>query len=347
MGVWYITRESVKAALDIKETARSNGRIDECIEQASRTVEGILHRRFYPELDTRYFDWPNRQYARPWRLWLDANEVISATELVAGGVTIPPSDYFLRRADGLEEPPYDHIEIDLSSNAAFSSGETSQRAIALTATFGYDARSAGAGALAEALDDSEVGVDVTDGSVGVGAILLVGSERMIVTGKSMLDTGQDTAASLAAQKNVETVAVASGAALNVGEIILIDAEKMLIVEIAGNNLIVKRAWDGSTLAAHESGADVYAPRTLTVERGALGTTAAAHNTAAAITRHIVPGPVAEFTMELTLTALGLGQAGYSSSSGSGESQRPTRRSGESQVRKDAKATYGRSRMGAV
>jgi hypothetical protein len=48
---------------------------------------------------------------------------------------------------------------------------------------------------------------------------------------------------------------------------------MLIDDIAGNTLIVKRGWDGTVLAAHTTGATIYAPRTLTVTRGALGTTA--------------------------------------------------------------------------
>src|SRR5690606_22447868 len=56
---WYTTRETVKAALDYKETARNDAQVDRAIESASRAVEGLLHRRFYPETATRYFDWPN------------------------------------------------------------------------------------------------------------------------------------------------------------------------------------------------------------------------------------------------------------------------------------------------
>ena len=32
MGIWYITREAVKAALDIKDTSRSDGQVDRAIE---------------------------------------------------------------------------------------------------------------------------------------------------------------------------------------------------------------------------------------------------------------------------------------------------------------------------
>ena len=47
---------------------------------------------------------------------------------------------------------------------------------------------------------------------------------------------------------------------------------MLITDIAGNNLIVKRQKSGSTLAAH-TGSTIYAPRQVTITRGDLGTTA--------------------------------------------------------------------------
>lgn len=44
----YCTRQDVKRALDVHETARSNGQVDRAVEAASRTIEGVLHRRFYP-----------------------------------------------------------------------------------------------------------------------------------------------------------------------------------------------------------------------------------------------------------------------------------------------------------
>ena len=65
----------------------------------------------------------------------------------------------------------------------------------------------------------------------------------------MLATGQTLQApGLTDRANAETVPVTNGAAIAVGETILIDAERMLTVDIAGNNLIVKRGFDGSTLA---------------------------------------------------------------------------------------------------
>lgn len=339
MGVWYTTREDVKSAPDFAETARNNGQVDRAIESASRAIEGRLHRRFYPWTGTRTFDWPNDQNAKPWRLWLNQHDIISTTTVVAGGTTIDAADYFLRPDDG---PPYTHIEIDQASSAAFASGDTHQRSISITGVFGHSADEDPAGALAEALDASETGVDVTDSAtIGVGSIIRVEDERMIVTGKSMLDTGQNTGGALTAAVSNTTVPVTTGSAYTVGETILVDAERMLIVDIAGNNLVVKRAWDGSTLAAHNSGADIYAPRTLTVTRGALGTTAAAHDTASAVTVHVVPGTVAELCVAVAIDTLLQRSAGYARTVGAGDNVREASGRGLRQMWADAITAYGR------
>ena len=93
----------------------------------------------------------------------------------------------------------------------------------------------------------------------------------------MLDSTYNVQSDMTAQQNNVTIS-ASGSGFNVGEVILVDSERMLIVDIAGNYLTVKRAWDGSVLAIHSTGADIYTLRLLTVTRGALGTTAGTHDT---------------------------------------------------------------------
>jgi hypothetical protein len=321
LGIWYATREDVMRAVDSKETARNAGQIDRGLEAASRSIDVLCHRTFYPQIATKSFDWPNTQQAAPWRLWLDANELISVTTLSSGGTTIPSTDYFLEpNAYG---PPYNRLEIDLSSSAAFGGGDTHQRDITITGLWaGCAVDESEVGTIAEALDASETGVDVdgaTSAAVGVGSVLRVDSERMTVTGRTMLDTGQNLGGNLDAKASTVTVPVASAAGFAVDESILIDAERMLIVDIAGTNLIVKRGWDGSVLAAHTTGADIYAPRTLTVTRGAVGTTAAAHNTAAAVYRWDPPSPVQTLAIAEVLNLLGLEQASYSVALRAGES----------------------------
>lgn len=288
--VWYTTRESVQDAFDVREAAHRSAQIDSAIASASDDIDGWLNRHKHglaPRTATRYFNWPRRDFSESYRLWLDENEAISVSTLTAGGATISSSDYFLEPVNS--GPPYTYIEIDLSSSAAFASGTTAQRAVSVTGLWGISDDQVPAGALAEALDASETAVDVTDGSlVGVGSVLLVDSERMLVTGRSSLSSGQTLSSAMNALKSDQTVDVADGTQLHVGELLVVDSERMRIVDITGNNATVIRAYDGSTLAAHSLGATVYVQRTLTVERGALGSTAATHLTATAITVWDVP-----------------------------------------------------------
>ncbi|MFI1472037.1 hypothetical protein [Streptomyces wuyuanensis] len=345
MSIWYATREDIKGALDSKETARSNAQIDRALESASRGVEALCHRRFYPELATKHFDWPDGQRARPWRLWLNDSEVISVTSLSSGGTTIAGADYFLE--PNTSGPPYNRIEIDLDSSAAFGGGSTHQRDVTITGLFGYRDDETSVGTLASAVASASASTVTVSGAasavLGVGSVLRVDSERLLVTARAMADTGQNLAADIDLQMKTTAVPVADGTAFGVGEVILIDAERMLIVDIAGNTLIVKRAWDGFPNAAHTSGADIYAARSLTVARGALGTTAATHDSGATVHRWDPPGPVRSLTIGETLNTLTLEQAGYSLVLRSGEtgSERNRDQRGLNALREQVYTSHGR------
>lgn len=339
MGIWYTTRETVKSALDVKETARSNSQVDKAIESASRAVEGLLHRKFYPMTDTKYFDWPNPQRARAYRLWLDEHEVLSVSSLTSGGETITSDEYFL---EPINDPPYDRIELDIATTSGFEVGDTWQRSIVVTGVWGYSQDTEPAGSLNEDLDASQTGVDVTDsGIIGVGQVVKIDSEYMLVTGKRMVDTSVNTGGALTSAKNDVTIAVADGTVFNVDEVLLIDSERMLIVDIAGNNLTVIRAYDGSVLASHDAGADIYAPRTLTVQRGSLGSTAATHTTSTAISKLVIPGLVEELCIAYALNNLLQRQSGYARVAGAGESAREFTGRGIRDIESDAMMRYGR------
>jgi hypothetical protein len=343
MGLpWYCTREDVKRALDSAETARNNDQVDRAIEASSRSVEAQMRRMFYPLQATRYFDWPDRRYPTPWRLWFGEHDAISLTTVVAGGTTLAGTAWLLRPEN--TGPPFTHLEVDLSSSSAFAAGNTHQRAIAATGLWGYNVDEEAAGSLAAAISStSATTVDVTDSNaIGVGQIIRVDSERMLVTGKAMLTTGQtlQTTALTASAANV-TVNVTAGISYTVGEILLLDSERMLVVDIAGNDLTVKRAWDGTVLAAHNTGVTVFAPRRLTVTRGALGTTAATHSISTSIQRYAVPGLIHNLTVAEALGALGAETAGYARTRtrGTGAGQPVT--SSIQDLRDDAYAAHGR------
>lgn len=321
-GIWYATREDVKTALDVKGTARNNQQIARALEDASRDAEALCHRRFYPVVATRYYDWPMRPSGAytPWILRLNQSELISLTTVTSGGHAIPLDDINLE--PNRSGPPYSRMEIKLSTDAAYGGGATYQRDVTISGVWGYRLTETTLGATVEALDDSETGIDVdaaTSAAVGVGSILRVDSERMLVTERQQLDTGQTVAGSgLTAQANSVSLTVQSGAAFAVGETILIDAERMRVDDIAGTTLIVKRGWDGTVLAAHSVGATIYAPRTLTVTRGALGTTAATHANTSTVYRFDPPGPVRQLVVAEAINALTSEAAGYSRGLRSGE-----------------------------
>jgi hypothetical protein len=338
--VWYCTLGQVKGALDVAETARSDAQISRAIASASRSIEALLHRRFYPFTATRYFDWPDPGRRTVWRLWLDDHELISVSALVAGGVTIPPTDYFLEPVNS--GPPYTHLEIDLASSSAFQSGSTHQRAIAITGVFGHSAEEESAGTLAAALADTTGTVaNISDATqIGVGSIIRVDSERMLVTAKAWLDTGQNASALTSSSSDVSITGVTADT-VHLGEVILVDSERMLVVDVAGTTLTVKRAWDGSVLAAHSGGADIYAPRTLQIVRGALGTTAATHLNAAAIYRHLVPDLVRDLCIAEAINQLQQETAAYARIVGEGEGAREGTGRGLFDLRRDTIAAYGR------
>ncbi|MEU2730113.1 hypothetical protein ABZ650_20590 [Streptomyces griseoviridis] len=341
---WYATREEIKAELDVKETARSNGRIDRALADATDAVHGLTHRVFYPVLTTRRFDWPPRMGSTPWILRLGSNEVISVTSLASGPVAIPAAAYLLRRGDDLDEPPYTRIELRLGSSASFGNGDTSQEDIAVVGLFGYRNDETPVGALAapvQSTADTTITVDgPASAALGVGSLLRVGEERMIVTGRRQLDTGQGFGDSMGSINSDVSIGVADGTAYAVGETILRDSERMLVTEIAGNTLTVQRAWDGSILAAHTDSA-IYAPRVLTVTRGALGTTAATHTSGSTVARWDAPGGVRQLCLAEALVDLLQGRSGYARTAGSGDNERETSGKGIADLRDRVYARYGR------
>ncbi|MFE7973005.1 hypothetical protein [Streptomyces shenzhenensis] len=346
MTPWYTTREEIKAELDLKETARSNARIDRALADATEAVHGLTHRVFYPTLATRRFDWPPRTGMTPWILRLGSNEVISVTRLTSGTIEIPTDQYLLRRADDLDQPPYTRIELDMDSSASFGHGTTYQEDIAVTALFGYRNDETAAGTLTAPLGTTTgtfLTVDAaTSAAVGIGSLLRIDSERIIVRDRAQTDTGQTVAGSgLTNQNNNVTVTVQNGAGFAAGEAILIDGERMRVDDIAGNTLVVTRAWDGSTIAAHATGASVYAPRALTVERGALGTTAATHASGAPVARWDAPGPVRQLCLAEALVDLLQGRSGYARTAGAGENEREVSGRGLADLRARVYASHGR------
>lgn len=339
MSVFYATRDDFKSTLDFRESARNNAQIDRALDAASRAVELVTHRVFYPTKTTRTFDFPD-DYARSpsWRLWLDQNELVSATTITSGGTAV--TSYFLEpNNDG---PPYDRVEIDRGTNSVFSSGDTRQRAVSIVGVFGYDDSVYPVTTLAEALDAVETGIDVNNSAqCGVGALLTVGTEKMIVTAQTSLATGLTLSGNVAAQDNVVLIPFTGSGTVNAGELITVGSERMAVEDVLGSNIVVRRAADGSVLAAHVSTDVIYAPRTLTVERGALGTTAATASLSATVSRQRFPGLVIALALAEAENFYLQESSGYARVSGQGENATTFSQAGLNKLREQCRYQFGR------
>lgn len=344
MGIWYATRERVKSALGSKYTARDDQQIDDAIETSSRAAETLCKRaHFYPWLGTRTFDWPQPGVGgKSYELELGEHSLITLVSVTAGGDTLDVATIVPEPVNS--GPPFSILSIDTDTGTTFGAGTGgSQRRLAVVGLWGWNDDTRPAGALAEALDTSETGVDVTDSSmIGVGTLLRVDDERLVVTARTLLDTTQNLGAALDADNADDGVNLGDGTAFHIGEVITIDTERMLLVDIAGNVGTVKRAWDGTRLAAHLIGADIYAGRRLTVERAAAGTTAAEHDTATALTLWPPPAGIGTFTAAAAISQVENEQAGYARVTGEGEGAHETGGRQVESLAAQVRSGYGRT-----
>jgi hypothetical protein len=351
----YCTREMVKRALDIHETARNNVKVDRAIEAAADNTDGILHRRFWIEDTTCYWDWPNFQRSFPWRVWFDENELADTTVNVpvvtSGGNVIPAGDIFWGPWN--YSPPFTYLELNRSSSASFGQGATPQKDVAIAGTYGYWTRTDTIGTLTSGAGSADATVVVSDGSVaGTGSFLIVGTERMLVTNVTSAGTGQAIAATgtgLTTNSAADdTTTVADGAALNPDEILLVDSERMLVLDVTGNQVIVKRAWDGTRLAAHQAGAGIYAYRTLAVTRGAYGSTAASHSTGATVNVLRIPSLIRDLNVAEALVQVLQETGGYTDPQGEAAAAVANIGAGLPDKWDEAETRYGRkARLGVI
>jgi hypothetical protein len=335
----YANRESIKRALEINETARANSQIDRLLGSCSRSMDGELHRIFYPRIATLRWDWINVGSPTPWRLWLDDKELFSLTSLTSGGTSIPTNRIILYPNDG---PPYNRVEIDTSTSSSFTLGSTHQNAIVISGVYaGCALIFASIGGLVAGINSSVTNVLIPDGSlVGIGDLLKIEDEYLLVTNRGWVDSTQNLQSDMTASNSAVTVAVTDGTAFFVDEVILLNSERMLIVDVAGNNLTVKRAWDGSVLATH-SGSDIYVTRSLSVTRGAVGSTAAAHLISTAINRWAVPPLLNQRCIGEVLSGIEQEQSAYARVVGSGDNAFEARGIGLVDLRLQTCTVHGR------
>ncbi len=322
-------RAAIKAAMDWKGPDR-NYQIDRTIEAHSRRIEIAARRFFIPRTETRLYRWPGAGLGTRQVLWLD-QDLISVTTLLseaqnASPTTISASDYFLEPVNSA--PPFDRIEIDLSSSAAFTSGETPQRSISVAGLWGYNNNTRGVGTVVSGLASSASATTMACSDSGlltgvsVGDTLLIESEQIYVSQRThaALATPSPifTNGALTANQAEVSVTIDSGHGIADGEIILLESERIYVESSIATILTVKRAYDGSVLASHPDDTVVETFRSLTIERGVNGTTAATHADTTAISKQEPPFDIEQLCIAETIASLSQEGAAWGRSIGSGD-----------------------------
>ena len=349
----YSNRDEVMRAPDFKDSLLTTAQVDRALQSAADNIDGELHRHFYPYDGTLYFSWPNYQYAEPWKLRLDRHDLQCLTLLQSpgngggsGGQAIPLWQVFLEPVNKWRGFCYTRIELDRSSGATWNPGATPQHSVWATGTWAFTADADQVAVLASGVNASVTTLPLGNGALaGAGDVVIIGygrgdapfpaypgtagaiapyvGERCIVQDKAAADTGlaQSGAGCSTAGMADNILATTGDGTLNAGEVLLLDAERMLVEMITPAGAVVKRAWDGTVLAPH-SGAEVWAYRNLTVLRGELGTAAASWTEGTAVWKHRVPQLVADLSIAEASNQVAQEVALYSRTVGTGEGASP-------------------------
>jgi len=298
MPNWYVSLESIKNSAGIRGVDL-HSQVGSVIEDKSEEVREHTRRIFIPRTQTRVYRWTQREGVRSWVLDLD-EDLLSVTTLQtkaqdSSPTTIASSDFFLEPAN---EDRFHSIEIDLSSDAAFEAGVSSQRTISVAGSWGYSNTTKGAGTVDDSggISASDTTLVVSNASlIDVGDTLLIESEQIFVSDRDFAALGSvlinDASVTADLADNVITLDPSHGVLK--GEVMRLDSEKMLVESISTNDATVIRAYDGSVLATHANDTAVHINRTLTIERGVNGTTAATHADTTAISKYVVPARIRE------------------------------------------------------
>lgn len=323
MRALYTTRERIMRAADVKAVAYQSAEIDEANESAAIAIDRLCHRGdgtrpgFAPWTGTIEYDWPRSNNDSAYQFYLNQNSLVLASAITSGGQTVT-ADTFLRPETG---PPYSRIDLNQSTGSLLTIGSgVGQESLAVTGVWCGcvpDWR----GRPAWQLDGAPGAGDTTltlNAPLGVGDLIRLAGEHLFVTEKAWANSGQT--GTLTSSNAAVSLAVSDGSVFFPGEELLIEGERVLVRDIAGNTLIVLRAVGGSPLAAH-AGAPIYWARTFTVERGVLGTTAAAQVDNTQIYVYRPPALVSQLAIAYAMDQRAQEATSYARTVGTGDAER--------------------------
>lgn len=285
------------------------------ILSASRYLAGEIG-PFLPMLETR------KRTGKDTNL-LYVPPLLRVTSIVNYQTTLSASDYQLLSSQENDQTfweygPYVLLRIDpLGTNRA--PWTCIENGVTIAGAWGLYERAEATGATLAAIQAvGATAVVVADGSLlSPGMMLKIESEWQFVSGYGAA-TATGTTLNGALDASNEIFTVASGPALKIGEMIQCEFEKMLVLDIQGNNVYVVRGWMNTMKVAHLTGTALSAFRTFSVERAANGSTAVEHASTTAISRMVVPEDVNYLTREIATLMMKKSGTGYAGRAGSPE-----------------------------
>jgi hypothetical protein len=143
------------------------------LEDASRALDSATHRRYYPRIETRYYD-----FQEAYCLKIDRADLLSVTTLTtySDGVTIASTDYFLKCGDSYNLQPYDRIALDRNRGGLFGYSGAPERSQKVIGVFGFH--------------DDYAAAHVASGATVQGSGINAGTLTMTVSDGSLLQRGQ-------------------------------------------------------------------------------------------------------------------------------------------------------------
>lgn len=173
---------TLKSAANI-QTTQFDALILRHLLAASREIERLTLRRYFPVTATNEYRWPPFHIAASWEIWTE-DDLLSVSSITAAtsGQNAQPvaiTSYFLEPQ--YHGPPYNRVEVDLSSSDVFTAGTTPQRSVAITGQWGYCNDTVLVGALTAPLGAADTSL-TSDNSAGIelGDVLLIDAEAIFV-----------------------------------------------------------------------------------------------------------------------------------------------------------------------
>ena len=302
---------------DVRADSQSPGVDEARVYQAIREASDYLQKEigwFIPVTDTQNFTGSDMTD-------LFIPPLLAITALTDDGQALTSVDYILKPNGGFwANGPYTKMIADPDSTL-LSMWTPEVDAVAITGRWGLFERSASISAtVADTTSQSNSQTTLklsTGATVSLGMVLLIGTEQELVTGWGA-PTASATTLNGAVAATDQTITVANGALVNIGEIIRVDFEVMKVKDIRTHQLSVVRGWNGTGSASHLTATAVDVYRTVNVDRGVNGTTAAAHLNGVSISRYFAPDDIQYLCKQIATLIINKAKGGYQGRTGNAE-----------------------------